>query len=713
MSMFANWEEANRIQQQEAAKIKARKEADLEAQMDAAGFTDAEKARWKEGNKSDKHEDRWAYSKLKTRIEKVQREGVKAEPVALGPVSLREQTGSYDIKNPHNYAPTEIREQKPLYASGTGYEEYKTPEQLAVEQERLEQVIAEREILSERLREEKEIEEYQQRRREEDFDNLLRAGEFQVGDYEEVKAEYFETDRPSNLQPYVFDNLEYRENILGFDGINFDDFSDEEKIYSADVDGLITRQDVAYISGYESPANLEEAKERADSYYIQSLERNLENATTSEEKDALQELIDKGAPDFNTIEDIKNWESLASTFKNSDADGDFSVARAEYEALKLQADVVGEWASQPNQPDQQIILQMQNQAMSVYTSDVLPKDNYGNIIRPEDYGHVYLNTGTAYNQISSSLLEEENGIVGAVGQYTYIEPTFDKPSKLQKIAQPIGAVLSVLYPPLAPFIAAAATTIATDGDVQAGIEAGAETYVKGKVTDAATDKILDTYEALDIPVRELGQYTQSKIVDVTTDVIAGKSGTESAEDAAKSLLWKNIKDEAGYSFEEFDSKFDFSLPDFGLSGLDIDLPDIDLDLPDIDLPDLPDIDLPDVNLPDVNLPDVNLNLPDMPDLGVDLDLPDLDLDLSGIETPEFDFDLDLEGLDTEGLDIEMPEMPDVDVDLPSLNLRKQEREEKESEVEEMFLPELFRHDTQVKYTQGLLAPKINLRKFSK
>ena len=412
-------------------------------------------------------------------------------------------------------------------------------------------------------------------------------------------------------------------------------------------------------------------------------------------------------------------------FKRSDADENFSVDRAEYDALKLQSDIVEEWATQPNQPNQEIIRGMGNEAMSIWTQDKLPIDDDGNVVQPEDFGHVHVNTGTAYNQMSSSMLEEEEGVVGAVGEYTFIQPTFWEPSKLQKWAQPIGAVLSVLYPPLAPFIAAAATTIATDGDVQEGIKSGAETYVKGKVTDITKDKILDAYEAIDIPVRELDLYTQSKIVGVTNDVLAGKSGTESAEDAAKSLLWKNIKDEASYSFEDFDSKFDFSLPDFGLSGLDIDLPDVpdfDLDLPDVpdfdlDLPDVPDLNV-DLDLPDVPDLNVDLDLPDVPDLNVDLDLPDLDLDLSGIETPEFDFDLDLEGLDIEGPDIEMPEMPDVDIDLPSLrlpslNLRKQEREEKESEVEEMFLPELFRHDTQVNYTQGLLAPKINLRKFSK
>ena len=640
---------------------------------------------------------------------------------ALAPVSVREQTGAYDSVNPYNYGPAEAREQ------GTGYTAYETPEELAAKQERLEQVIAEREILSERLREEREIEEYQQRRREEDFDNLLRAGEFQEGDYEEVKAEYFRTDRPSNLQSNVFDNFDLRTDILAFDGIDFNDISDTEKVYNSDVDGIISRRDAALISEYKSPDTLQEAKERADSYYIQSLERSLESATTSEEKDALQELINKGAPNFNTIEDIKNWESLNATFKRSDADENFSVDRAEYDALKLQSDIVEEWATQPNQPNQEIIRGMGNEAMSIWTQDKLPIDNDGNVVQPEDFGHVHVNTGTAYNQMSSSMLEEEEGVIGAVGEYTFIEPTFWEPSKLQEWAQPIGAVLAVLYPPLAPFISIAATTIATDGDVEEGLKAGAETYVKGKLNDITKDKILDTYEAIDIPVRELDLYTQSKIVDVTNDVLAGKSGTESAEDAAKSIIWKNIKDEVGYSFEDFDSKFDFKLPDFGLSGLDIDLPDIDLpdidlpDLPDIDLPDvdlpdidLPDIDIPDINLPDIDLPDVDLNLPDMPDLNVDLDLPDVDLDLSGVEIPEFDFDLDLEGLDTEGLDIEMPEGPDIDLPslrLPSFNLRKQEREEKESEVEELFSSELLKHDTQVKYTQGLLAPKINLRKF--
>lgn len=296
-------------------------------------------------------------------------------------------------------------------------EAYKTPEQLATIAEEKERIKEEQRLEAIRVSEQMAIADYQQERREEDFDNLLRAGEFEQGNYEEVVEEYFKTDRPDNLQTYVFDNLEYREDILGFDDINFDDFSDEEKIYNLPVNGLITRRDAAYISGYESPANLREAKERADSYYIQSLERNLENATTSEEKEALQELINKGAPNFNTIEDIKNWESLESTFKDSDADGDFSVDRAEYDALKLQADIVGEWHLSPKKDGIDYTgRQMGNQIKVFLTQDVLPKDNYGNAIQPIDWGHTHLNTGTAYNQISSSALEKEKGTVGEIGR---------------------------------------------------------------------------------------------------------------------------------------------------------------------------------------------------------------------------------------------------------------------------------------------------------
>ena len=533
--------------------------------------------------------------------------------------------------------------------------------------------------------------------------------------YDEIKEDFLsgETSGPQDINIYIGEQENYKDLIYGFD--YGEDYSSLDQ-YSQ----LTGRAEGEF--EYTRPTDFQNAKDSADSYYVQSLERSLENATTDEEKESIQKLIDDGAPNFDTIDDIQNYDDLYVNHRFESENG-FDLKHEEYKALALQEAVMGDYMIGEQRED------LGDKASSFFKE---PEDapSYYDFAAFKE-GDVYFNTGTAFNRIPASNLVKEEGTVGQVGGYSYIEPEIRGMSDFTRNMGYVLDVVSIFNPAIAP-VTQGMKALSQTEDLEESFKVAGETYVKGKVNDVTKEHILDTYEAIDIPVRELDQYTQSKIVDVTNDVLAGKSGTESAEDAAKSIIWKNIKEEAGYTFEEFDSKFDFKLPDFGLD-IDLNLPDLpDIDLPDIDLPDLPDIDLPDVdlpdidlpdvdipdiNLPDIDLPDVDLNLPDMPDLNVDLDLPDVDLDLSGVEIPEFDFDLDLEGLDTEGLDIEMPEMPDIDlpdVDLPSFDLNKKEKEEEEeSEVEELFLPELFRHDTQVNYTQGLLAPKINLRKFSK
>ena len=540
--------------------------------------------------------------------------------------------------------------------------------------------------------------------------------------YDEIKEDFVsgETSGPQDINIYIGEQEKYKDLIY--------DFNYGEDYSSLDQYSQITGRAEGEFE-YTRPTDFQNAKDSADSYYIQSLERSLENATTDKEKESIQKLIKKGALDFDTIDDIQNYDDLYANHRFESENG-FDLKHEEYKALALQEAVMGDYMIGAQRED------LGDKASFYFTE---PEDlpSWAGFESFEE-GDVYFNTGTAFNRIPSGNLTEEDGTVGQVGGFSYIKPEMKKlPSGIRNIGYALD-VVSVFVPAVAPVMQGMKVLSQTD-DVEEAFKAGGKTYIKNKVNDVTKEYILDTYEALDIPVRELDQYTQSKVVDVTNDVLAGKSGTESATDAVQSIVWKNIKEEVGYTFEEFESKFDLNLPDFGLDidlpdlnlpdvpdfdlpdfDLDIDVPDFDVDLPNIDLPDidLPDVDIPDINLPDIDLPDVDLNLPDMPDLNVDLDLPDVDLDLSGVEIPEFDFDLDLEGLDTEGLDIEMPEMPDIDlpdVDLPSFDLNKKEKEEEEeeSEVEEMFLPELFRHDTQVNYTQGMLAPKINLRKFSK
>jgi hypothetical protein len=632
-----------------------------------------------------------------------------------------------------SYAPsTGSGASKALAAEGKTPESeiYYTPEELAARAEEEEKIRAEKAEEAKRVSERMAIAAYEERRKEEDFENLFRSGEFEQGDYEERKEEYFETDRPDKDFKSAEENLNYREKILNFNDVDnyFDKFSDEEEIYSVAAGELITRRDDALLSTYTSPDSLGAAKERADYYYIQSLEKSLEKATTAEEKKSLKELIDKGAPNFDTIEDIKNWESLESTYKNKDSSKDFSVERAEYDALDMQKTVMAEFVTQPAGGGFSDF-RREYGGNFAYRAFTLPKDESGNTIQPEYRGDVRLNTGTAYNQISSSVLEDKDSTIGGFGETTYVLPEFEEPSKLQQFAQPLGLILSAIFPPAAPIIMGVSTTIATDGDIEEGIKSGLETYVTGKITDITKDQILDAYEAADIPVRELDLYTQSKLVEVTNDVLAGKSGTESAESAVKSIIWKNLKETASEEFPEgegFDFDFDFDLsginiggfdldlfddikgldfsgldlPDFDISVPDVKLPDIDIDIPDVDL-DMPDFDL---NVPDINLsgPDINLSGPDINLSGIDLNLPDIDLDGEGLEMPDFD-------LDTPDIDINIP-----DIDLPSLNLALSlaEEEEEETEVEQLFSDELFKYDTKIGYTMPLTkSKKTNSRKF--
>ena len=527
------------------------------------------------------------------------------------------------------------------------------------------------------------------------FDEANRA-EGDTRSWDEIKEDFIsgETEGPSDYNPYIGEQEKYKDSIYDFIyGEDYSSLSSAEQRLGR-TDGTFT---------YGRPTDFQSAKDQADSYYIQSLERSLENATTDEEKESIQNLIDKGAPDFDTLGDIQNYDDLWSYRRGLQKDGKleqagFDLKLEEYNALSMQEAVMGDYMIANERS------KIGDAAHAYFKED----SDLGISFESFKEGDVYLNTGTAYNRIPASNLTKENGTVGQVGGYSYILPEVEEMPDIAKNMGYAFDIISAIYPPAAPILKFSKGFIQAGGDLEKGLKegakAGATAYVEGKVNDVAKDKILDAYEAADIPVRDLDPYTQSKIVDVTKDILAGKSGTDSAIDAGKSLLWREIKDEASISFEDFESKFDFNLPDFGLSGLDIDLDFPDIDLPDINL-DLPsvDLDLPDI---DLDLPDVDLDLP-----SVDLDLPDVDLnvpdlDLSG-NLPDFDLDLPDVNIDT-------PNIETPSIDLPSLNLalkQAQKEEEEETEVEQLFSDELFKYDTQVKYTQGLLSPTLNLRKF--
>jgi len=556
-------------------------------------------------------------------------------------------------------------------------EAYKTPEQLAAIATEEEKIKEEQRLEAIRVSEQMSDAYDARQQAELDLKDLERDDFLESGDYEQRKEDFLKGEDTPNQNPqFKYDNVRYRDALLDFElGSEYSDLSQYEQIQT----GLNPN--------YTSPSNFSAAKQKADNYYIESLTRSLENTTTDKEKESIQKLIDDGAPDFNTLEDIQNYENLRD---GKFTDG-FDVGREEYSALKVQEAVMGDFVTSSEQN-----INLSSDQASFYF-----KESEGIDFESFKDGNVLLNTGTAFNHISSNKFEEGKGAVGQVGGYSYIMPEVKKMSTFTKYMGNTLDVFSVLYPSVSPLLQGMKTLAQTEGDIVAALKSAGAAWA----TDAVLDKLSGDGGVEGItPEQEIPQPDNGGFILVEPQDLPP------VKNQADDLWW---------------------LPDLNLP--DIELPD--LNLPDLNLPDLPEFNLPDIELPELNLPDLNLpdlNLPDielpkldldLPELNLpDLELPDLKLPKLDVELPELDLelpklDVELPELDVElpELDVELPELdlPDLDIDLPSIDLdyRAAEPEEEETEVEQLFNEELFKYDTQVKYTQGMLTPTINLRKY--
>ena len=478
-----------------------------------------------------------------------------------------------------NYAPSEIREQ------GTGYTEYKTSEQLAAEVAELEakqkqakeQVIAEQgDIYASTIGTGGSFAERQEERaeREEIYFNEQRTGMGSQGSLDAQAftaspdrivddslkpTSYFDEDNQAKGDPRFYDEI--KEDFISGETSGRQDINiyigDQEKykdllydfIYGEDYSSLDQYSQLTGRSEgtfeYSRPANFQDAKNSSDSYYIQSLERSLENATTGAERQSIQKLINKGAPNFDTLADLQNYDDLYANHRFESKNG-FDLKHEEYKALALQEAVMGDYMIGEQRED------LGDKASSFFKEpDDLP--SWGGF-EPFKEGDVYFNTGTAFNRIPSSNLTEEDGTVGQVGGYSYIEPTMRKlPDGTRNIGYALD-VLSIVFPPIAP-AAQGMKTLSQTEDVEEALKATGKTYVKGKVTDAATDEILDVYEDLNIPVRELSEAQQGVIVDTTIDGLKGKSIQDSFEKNAGEALVK----EGGEAVKEILSDIDIGI----------------------------------------------------------------------------------------------------------------------------------------------------------
>jgi len=344
--------------------------------------------------------------------------------------------------------------------------------------------------------------------------------------YDEIKEDFVsgETSGPQDINIYIGEQEQYKNLIYDFDyGEAYSGLSPAEQRL-ARTDGTID---------YSRPADFQNAKDSADSYYVQSLQKSLENATTDEEKQSIQKLIDKGAPNFDTLEDIQNYDDLAANHKFESENG-FDLKHEEYKALALQEAVMGDYMIGAQREE------LGNKAASYFKED--PAVN----LEFEAFkgGDVHFNTGTAFNRIPSGNLVEENGTVGQVGAFSYIAPVYREQSTFEKNIGIVLDVASILYPPIAPVIQGG--KVATSGgDLEDVIKTAAKTWAGNEVSDIAFDDVLQTFDDIGIPLDKLSEVQQKIIVDTTLDGLEGKSVEESFKKNAGDAIVAGVGDTVG------------------------------------------------------------------------------------------------------------------------------------------------------------------------
>lgn len=243
-------------------------------------------------------------------------------------------------------------------------------------------------------------------------------------------------------------------------------------------------------------------------------------------------------------------------------------------------------------------------------------------------------------------------------------------------------VLSPIEPLVEPFADLAGAVLSPVGDVlEAGISAGSDVLsnVEDVVSDIASEGE-DIIKSITDPAGELGQQAIDAISDVTSEVEDVVSDVASeGEDIVKAVTdpigevgqdvidtISDVTSDAEDVISDVTSEVEDVILDVYEQVTDIDLPKIDIDLPEFTGL---DIDLPEFTAPDIDLPEIDIDLP-----SIDVELPKLSFDpklLAGLMTA--------------------PQQP--------------------TEVEELFDKELFKFDTEIKSTQEMLSPLMNLRRY--
>lgn len=389
-------------------------------------------------------------------------------------------------------------------------------------------------------------------------------------EWDEIKEDFLsgKDDGPVMHNPYLGDRLDYQDKVFEF--MYGDAYTNREETggnIGYNMIGVPDYYTDQYRVPYDSPEGkdfvmdvpptIEGAKSQADEFYIESLNRSLEKASTDEERAQIQGLINRGAPTFTSTEDFQSYYDLGvAVNKNkkelldsgvAEADIPFSAESELKDALQIQEDVMANWIYFGDGRNSWAVEDSAH--LFFKESEFVEYESFKE-------GDAFLNTGTGYTRTSlKNFLEDDDyflgGREGDDTTYWIKNPEIVKESSMSKIFNIVTDIISIIVPQTAPIIQAGKAAGA-GADFEEVLKAGVGAWAAGKLSDVAFEEVVETYVNMGVPIDKLSEVQQQVIVDTTIDGLKGKSIQDSFEENAGKALVKGGADAVGEILSDID-----------------------------------------------------------------------------------------------------------------------------------------------------------------
>ena len=405
-------------------------------------------------------------------------------------------------------------------------------------------------------------------------------------EWDEIKEDFLsgKDDGPVMHNPYQGEGLDYRDTVFEF--MYGDDYTNQRDnlgelggTVGYNMIGVPDYYTNQYRVPYDSPEGkdfvmdvpptIEGAKSQADEFYIESLNRSLEKASTDEERAQIQGLINRGAPTFTSTEDFQSYYDLGvEVNKNkkelldsgvAEADIPFSAESELKDALQIQEDVMANWIYFGDGRNSWAVEDSAH--LFFKESEFVEYETFKE-------GDAFLNTGTGYTRTSlKNFLEDDDyflgGREGDDTTYWIKNPEIVKESSMSKIFNIVTDIISILVPQSAPVIQAGKAAGA-GADFEEVLKAGGKAWAAGKLSDVAFEEVVETYVNMGVPIDKLSEVQQQVIVDTTIDGLEGKSIQDSFEENAGKALVKGGADAVGEILSDIDIEIggEFETPEW-------------------------------------------------------------------------------------------------------------------------------------------------------